>query len=169
MVVSHVADGPPSHALHGSLELGSSPDAAFHFICEVEKWPLWLSFLRSARRVDPDPGPFGEGSEIALRGTIPGDVEEYYEVERYIAGHIVSLVGLYSTRRRIDFRIERKSQSARLVVRVDYPAYGGALGAFIDRLTARRRLASALDASLAQLKGLVDFKSATHDRALVDF
>ncbi len=158
-----------SDALHCSLDLGSSPEAAFAFICEVEKWPLWLSFLRSARRIDLDPIPFGEGCEVAVRGAIPGDAEEYYEVERFIDGHMVSFVGLYSTRRRIDFRIERKSQSARLVVRLDYPAYGGPLGAFIDRMTARRRLASALDVSLEHFRGLIEFKERTQDRELVDF
>jgi hypothetical protein len=42
------------------------------------------------------------------------------------------------------------------------------LGAFIDRLTARRRLDQALGDSLLHFKGLVEFRDATEDR-LIDF
>jgi len=155
-------------SLTGSQDLQSSPEAAFALICEVEKWPVWLSFLRSARLVDPEK-PLGLGSEIALRGAIPGEEEELYEVDQFLDGHIVTLVGAYSVRRRIDFRIERKSARSKLVVRVDYPSYGGTLGAFIDRLTARRRLDRALGDSLVHFKGLVEFKDSAPDAILEDF
>ena len=156
-------------AIIGSQDLASTPEAVFALICEVEKWPVWLSFARTSRRVD-EKQPLGMGSEVALRCAIPGEDEELYEVDRFLEGHIVSLVGAYSVRRRIDFRIERKSERTKLVVRLDYPAYGGVLGALIDRMTARRRLESALDDSLVHFKGLVEFRDeAAPEGVLSDF
>jgi len=162
------ADRMSSNALQGSQDLSSSPECAFALVCEVEKWPVWLSFARSARRLDEGKA-LELGSEIALRGAIPGEEEELYEVDQFLEGHIVSLVGAYSLRRRIDFRIERKSNRSKIVVRVDYPAYGGVLGALIDRMTARRRLESALEDSLVHFKGLVEFDAAPRDELLADF
>jgi len=157
---------PSPNALHASLDFATSADVAFALICEVEKWPLWLSFLVSARRTDGE--ALGLGSEVALRGAIPGEPEELYEVDQFLDGHIVSLVGAYSMRRRIDFRIERKSARSKLVVRFDYPAYGGAIGSLLDRLTNRRRLSLALDRSLEHFRGLVEFKGLD-DPLLADF
>jgi hypothetical protein len=157
---------PSASALHASLDFATSADVAFRLICEVEKWPLWFSFLVSARRTDAQ--PLCLGSEVALRGAIPGEPEELYEVDQFLDGHIVSLVGAYSVRRRIDFRIERKSERSKLIVRVDYPAYGGALGSLVDRLTNRRRLSLALEQSLEHFGGLVEFKGLD-DPLLADF
>ena len=156
------------NALHCSQDLASTPEAAFALICEVEKWPVWLSCLRSARRLD-ESAPFGRGSDVAIRGQLAGDEEELYEVDQFLEGHIVSLVGAYSLRRRIDFRIERKSRVSKLVVRVDYPSYGGAFGALIDRMTARRRLDRALSDSLVHFKGLVEYRDVPGDPLLADF
>ncbi|GAC1523564.1 MAG: hypothetical protein NVS2B8_06170 [Vulcanimicrobiaceae bacterium] len=161
------ADRTSPSAITSSQDLVSSPEAAFALICEVEKWPVWLSFLTSARRLDDR--PLRLGSEIALRGAIPGDPEELYEVDRYLDGHIVSLVGAYSVRRRIVIRIERKGQRAKAVVHVDYPAYGGVIGAIFDRMTARRRLEGALDESLLHFKSLVEFRDVDKDQLLADF
>jgi hypothetical protein len=156
------------NAILGTQDLSSSPEAAFALICEVEKWPVWLSFAKTARRLD-ESMPLQLGSEVALRGAIPGEDEDLYEVDRYLDGFIVSLVGAYSVRRRIDFRIERKGERAKLVVRLEYPSYGGVLGALIDRITSRRRLENALEESLIHFKGLVEFKDAAPDAVLSDF
>jgi len=155
-------------ALQCSQDLGSSPEAAFSLICEVEKWPVWLSFAKTVRRVD-ESVPLGLGSEVAVRCAIPGEEEELYEVDQFLDGHIVSLVGAYSLRRRLDFRVERKTDRAKVVVRVDYPSYGGILGSLIDRMTARRRLDRALEDSLVHFKGLVEFKDVASDEVLADF
>jgi hypothetical protein len=169
MVASYGStDRLSASALVSSQDLGSSPEAAFSLICEVEKWPVWLSFAKSVRRVD-DSVPFGLGSEVAVRSAMPGEEEELYEVDQFLDGHIVSLVGAYSLRRRIDFRIERKSDRSKLVLRVDYPAYGGILGSFIDRMTARRRLDRAIEDSLVHFKGLVEFRDVPRDEILADF
>ena len=149
-------DRPSPRALHRSQELASPARTAFDLACEVEKWPVWLSFIRSARRVVRDE-PIGLGSEVAIRSNVPGNEEELFEVDRFIPGHQLSLVGAFSVRRRIDIRVEQKSDRSRVVVRVDYPTYGGVIGKVIDRLTRRRKLAVALDESLVHFKGLCEY------------
>jgi hypothetical protein len=158
--------GQASGALVRSLDITTTAEIAFAHLCEIEKWPVWLSFLRSAQRVDA--GALGIGSEVALRSAIPGDDEQLFEVDRFIRNHMLSLVGAYSIRRRIEFRLEQKSSIVRLGVRVDYPAYGGALGALYDRMTTRRRLEAALGDSLVHLKGLAEF-GGSNGAALEDF
>ncbi len=168
MLASQRSVRPSTSALHCSQDLSSSSEAAFKLICEVEKWPVWLSFFKSARRLDDAP-LLKAGSEVAVRSAIPGEPEEIYEVDRFLAGHIVSFVGVYSVRRRIDFRVERHTQRSKLVVRLDYPAYGGVLGALYDRLTMRRRLETELELSLTHFKGLVEFTDVPKDSILADF
>ena len=146
----------------------ASPAAtAFARVCEVEKWPVWLSFLRSARLTEPHL-PFGAGSEVAIRSSLPGDEEELFEVDRFIDGHHVSLVGAFSCRLRLDFRIEQKSERSKLVVRLDYPTYGGIVASLVDRFTRRRKLDHALGDSLLHFKGLVEF-ACDGDGVLTDF
>jgi uncharacterized membrane protein len=158
-------DRPSARAIHRSQDVASPAATAFARICEIEKWPVWLSFLRSARCTEPDL-PLGLGSEVAIRSSLPGDDEELFEVDRFIPGHQVSLVGAFSCRRRFDVRVEQKSDRAKVVVRVDYPTYGGVLGALVDRFTRRPKLESALADSLLHLKGLVEYDG---DGLLADF
>ncbi len=136
-------------------------------ICAVDRWPVWLSFLRSARLAHPEV-PLTAGSEVIVRSTIPGEPEQMFEVERYWRNHMLSLVGVFSVRRRLEFRIERKSTSSRITAKVDYPAYGGRLSVLVDRLTARRKLAAALGESLLHFKGLVEYNQEP-DHVLADF
>ena len=112
--------------------------------------------------------PLALGAEIAIRSVIPGDEEEFFEIDQYIEGHMLSLVGAYSIRRRIDLRVERKTERSKIVVKLDYPTYGGVLGALIDRVTTRRRLDVALGDSLVHFKGLVEYERGP-DALLEDF
>jgi hypothetical protein len=160
-------DRPSARAIHRSQDVASPAATAFAKICEVEKWPVWLSFLQSARLTEPHL-PFALGTEIAIRSVaIPGDAEELFEVDRFIDGHHVSLVGAFSCRRRIDFRVEQKSERSKIVVRMDYPTYGGLTGRLVDRFTRRRRLEAALGDSLLHFKGLVEFEP--ENGVLADF
>ncbi len=144
-----------SHA--ASLDVASSAEDAFALLCAVEKWPVWLSFLRSARRVDGEAWP-SLGSEVIIRSSLPGEEEEIYEIDGYIANYRLSLVGAYSVRRRLDFRIEQRSACSKLHVLLTYPAYHGRIGSMLDRWRTGRRVASALDESLVHFKGLVEYK-----------
>jgi uncharacterized membrane protein len=158
---------PPSRGLHHTTDLDVSASTAFAFAREIEKWPVWLPFLRSARVVEPDL-PLRVGSEVAIASTLDADGEELYEVEAYIDGHLLALVGAYSIRRRIDVRIEGKGERSRIGVRFDYPTYGGVVGALIDRMTVRRNLDAALAEALVHFKGLVEYERSP-DAVLADF
>ena len=165
-VPAYTFDRPSARAIHRAQDVASPAATAFARICEVEKWPVWLSFLHTARLTEPHL-PFGEGSEVAIRSRIAGDEEELFEVDRFIPGYHVSLVGAFSCRRRLDFRVEQKSERSKVVVRLDYPTYGGVLAAIVDRFTRRRRLDLALGDSLLHFKGLVEFER--EDGLLADF
>jgi hypothetical protein len=159
-----ITRGLQSHS--ASLDLECEPEEAFRLLCAVEKWPVWLSFLRSARRASGD-GDLALGGEIVIRSSLPGDEEELYEIDGLIANYRLSLVGAYSVRRRLEFRIERRSTSSKLHVRLTYPAYHGRFGTLLDRWQRGRRVATALDDSLVHFKGLVEFKR--DEPVLADF
>jgi hypothetical protein len=166
LLTSQALDRPSGRAVYRTQDVASPASTAFARICEVEKWPVWLSFLRSARLTEPQV-PLQAGSEVAISSRLLGEDEELFEVDRFIAGYHVSLVGAFSCRRRLDFRVEQKSERSKVVVRVDYPTYGGVVASLVDRLTRRRRLDVALGDSLLHFKGLVEFERP--DGLLVDF
>jgi hypothetical protein len=157
MAVTDNAFVPGLQSHSASLDLDCSAEEAFGLLCAVEKWPVWLSFLRSARRAASD-RELAVGSEVVIRSWLPGDEEEVFEIDGLIANYRLSLVGAYSLRRRFEFRIERRTSSSKLHVRLAYPAYHGRLGTFLDRWQRGRRVASALDDSLVHFKGLVEYK-----------
>ena len=136
-----------------SQDLDVPSERAFGLLCDVARWPDWLSFVRAAQIEGG--APLGPGAEIAIDASIPGG-DGAFEVEHFIAGHVLSLIGAYSVRRRLDFRIEGLGLRCRLVVRLDYPAYGGVLGGLFDQVTARPRLTQALAVSLIHFKNLVE-------------
>jgi hypothetical protein len=166
MLVTDDAIGPGLQSHRASLDLACSPEDAFALLCAVEKWPVWLSFLRSVRRSDSH-SQLGMGSEVVVRSWLPGEEEELYEVDGLITNYRLSLVGAYSLRRRFEFRIERRTSCSKLHARLDYPAYHGRLGTFLDRWQRGRRVANALDESLIRFKGLVEYNR--DGPALADF
>jgi uncharacterized membrane protein len=165
-VPSYTFDRPSTRAVYRAQDVASPAATAFARICEVEKWPVWLSFLHSARLTEPHL-PFDVGTEVAIRSSALGEGEELFEVDRLIPGFHISLVGVFSCRRRLDFRVEQKSERSKVVVRLDYPTYGGVFAALVDQFTRRRRLEAALGDSLLHFKGLVEFDR--DDGLLTDF
>jgi uncharacterized membrane protein len=142
-----------------SLDIESPVEDAFALLCAVEKWPVWLPFLRSATLANPA-SPLSVGTEVIVRSSLPGHDEQLYEVDQFITNFHLSLVGAYSVRRRIDFRIERKTSRAKLRVNVSYPAYGGRFGEMVDAFKHGRKLERLLDESLVHFKGLVEYRMA---------
>ncbi len=147
--------GLQSHS--ASLELECCAEDAFALLCAVEKWPVWLSFLRSARRQNSE-SQLNVGSEVVIRSRLPGDEEQLYEVDAFIANYRLSLVGAFSMRRRLDFRIERRTSCSKLHVLLAYPAYHGRIGGLLDRWQRGRRVSNELDESLIHFKGLVEYQ-----------
>jgi len=145
-----------------SLDIESPVEDAFALLCAVEKWPVWLPFLRSATLADPA-SPLSVGTEVIVRSSLPGDEEQAFEVDQFISNFHLSLVGLYSVRRRLDFRIERKTSRAKLHVKLSYPAYGGRLGALMDAWKHGRRFERGLDDALVHFKGIVELAVIDRD------
>ena len=98
------------------------------------------------------------GSDVVVRSCLPEEEEQLYEVDAYIANYHLSLVGAYSTRRRLDFRIEQKTSRSKMHVRLSYPAYHGWVGGLLDRWRHGRRLSTALNEALEHFKGLVEYR-----------
>jgi uncharacterized membrane protein len=165
-IVTDALAHPGLRSFSASLDLDSPVEDAFALLCAVEKWPVWLPFLRSATRVESG-SPLCVGTEVVVRSRLPGDEEQLYEVDQFIANFHLSLVGAYSVRRRLDFRIERKTTRARLHVKLSYPAYGGRLGAMLDAWRHGRRFERGLGEALLHFKGLVEYR--TGDAVLADF
>ncbi|HEV3158001.1 MAG TPA: SRPBCC family protein [Candidatus Baltobacteraceae bacterium] len=145
-----------SQALIGSHHLAVPASAVFDLISEVEKWPVWFSLLTSVRIAEPGLR-LDLGTELLIRSRIPGEDEQIFEVDQYRKDRLLSLVGAYSLRRRIEFRIEPRDEFSSLQIRLDYPVYGGVVGQFFDQLTARRRLTAQLKDSLIHFTGLVEY------------
>lgn len=165
---SAVANRTGTRLLSASVDVQTAAEAAFSVLCAVEKWPVWLSFLRSARVVDGS-APLGVGAEIVLRSAIPGEDEQLFEIDHFITNHQLSLVGAYSVRRRLDFRLERKTSLCKLHARLEYPSYGGRLGALYDAVRTGRKLAAALEESLLHFKHLAEYNPSPKDELLADF
>lgn len=165
-IVTDALSQPGLRSFSANLDIETAPAEAFALLCAVEKWPVWLSFLRSTKLVYPR-APFGLGSEVLIRSSLPGHEEQLYEVDQFIANYHLSLVGAYSVRRRLDFRIEQKTSRSKLHVKLTYPAYHGRIGAMVDQWRHGRKLDRALDDALVHFKGLVEYRD--NDGVLSDF
>lgn len=165
-IMTDALSRPGLRSYGASLDIDSPVEDAFALLCAVEKWPVWLSFIRSAKTADPA-SPLALGAEVVLRSTLPSDEEQLYEVDQFIRNYHLSLVGAYSVRRRIDFRIERKTARAKIHVKLTYPAYGGRMGAAVDAWRNGRKLERVLDDALVHFKGLVEYRSS--EAVLADF
>jgi hypothetical protein len=146
-----------TRSLTASVDLESPAEDVFTLLCSVEKWPVWLLFLHSARRVEYNE-PIGLGSDVVLRSEVAGEAEQLYEVDQFITNHHLSLVGAYSVRRRVEFRIERKTTLSRLHVRVSYPAYHGRVGGMLEWWRRGRRVLRQLQSAMTNFKGLVEYR-----------
>ncbi len=159
---------PGTQLLAAAIDVQAPAETAFSLLCAIEKWPVWLSLLRRAVLLDA-PRPVGVGSEIRLASTIPGHDEELFEVDHFIMNYQLSLVGAFSVRRRLDFRVERKTTRCKVHARIEYPAYGGKLGVLYDGLRVGRKLATQLEESLVRFKHLAEYQPVEKDELLADF
>jgi uncharacterized membrane protein len=175
MAISRPSTGPGPVApragtrlLTAAVDVQAAAETAFSLLCAVDKWPVWLGFLRSAQLLETTDA-LGLGSEILLRSAIPGQDEQLFEVDHFITNHQLSLVGAFSVRRRLDFRIERKTTRCKVHARLEYPAYGGQLGALYDALRSGRKLATQLNESMVHFKHLAEYDPTPKDDLLADF
>ncbi len=153
--------------IRASIEVQKPAESAFSLLCAVEKWPLWLPFLRTAK-IRERGEALQLGSEITVRSAIPGEPDQLFEVDRFIQNHHVSLVGAYSTRRRLDFRLEAQSKRSRLHAKLEYPSYGGRLGAMYARFRSARKLTAQFQEAVVHFKHLAEYETEK-DALLADF
>ena len=144
-----------SSQLVATEELNVSADIAFSRICAVQTWPVWLSFVKRAELEDRT-SLLTHDSDILLLSDLFDGKEEVFEVEELIEPYLLTLVGAFSCRRRIQFRVESKNEISRVIVKIAYPTYGGIVRKYTDRLMFRRKLHTALAQSLQTFKGLVE-------------
>jgi uncharacterized membrane protein len=156
-IVTDAHARPGLRSYSANLDIDAPVEEAFALLCAVEKWPVWLPFLRSATLADPA-SPLTVGTEVIVRSSLPGHAEQLYEVDQFISNYNLSLVGAYSVRRRLDFRIERKTSRAKIHIKFVYPAYGGRFGELVDAWKHQRRLERSLDEGLIHFKGLVEYR-----------
>ena len=148
----------PVHLVIGE-DLEVTPEVAFARLCSVETWPVWLSLVKRTD-VHPAQGHLRHGSDVTLWSELYRDQPDLYEVEEIIPPYILVFVGAYSCRRRLEFRLERRGERSRLVVKMSYPVYGGRLFEALDRITVRPKLIAALQHSLQTFRGLVEHDAA---------
>lgn len=161
-IVTDALARPGLRSYSASLDVESPVEDVFALLCAVEKWPVWLPFLRSASLADPA-SPLIVGSEVIVRSSLPGETEQRFEVDQLIANYHLSLVGVYSLRRRLDFRIEQKTSRSKVHVKLSYPAYGGRVGVMIDAWKHGRRLEQGLDEALVHFKGMLELAVIDRD------
>ncbi|MGH7737863.1 MAG: hypothetical protein ACREMP_08370 [Candidatus Tyrphobacter sp.] len=154
-----------TRSFNASVDLESSAEDVFSLLCSIEKWPVWMPLVRSASRVTHGE-PIALGSEIVLRSQTPGEGEELYEVDQFITNHHLSLVGAYSIRRRVEFRVEQKMTRSRLHVRLCYPAYHGRIVALLEWWRRGRKRFAQLQGAMTNFKGLVEYRR--NDPVLAD-
>jgi hypothetical protein len=152
-------------SLVASEKLNVSADIAFSRICSIQTWPVWLSFVKRAE-LDGYPGVLTTSSDILLASDLSDGKEEVFEVEELIEPYLLTLVGAFSCRRRIQFRVESQDDVSKVIVKIAYVTHGGLLQKYADYLTSRRKLHSALVQSLQTFKALVEHDATErHERA----
>src|SRR5579875_1480131 len=97
-IVTDALAHPGLRSYSASLDIETPVEEAFALLCAVEKWPVWLPFIRSAALADPA-SPLGAGAEVLIRWNLPGPGELLFEVDQFIANYHLSLVEAYSVRR----------------------------------------------------------------------
>ncbi len=157
-IVTDALARPGLRSYSASLDIESPVEDAFALLCAVEKWPVWLPFLRSATLADPA-SPLSVGTEVIVRSSLPGHDEQALR-NRSIHHELPPLAGRRILRAApLDFRIERKTSRAKIHLKFSYPAYGGRFGAMVDAWKHGRRLERVLDEALVHFKGLVEYRS----------
>lgn len=145
-----------SHA----VDIAAPAEHVFERVSDLTHWPAWFGCVVSASQ--PQDQALGLGVEIHVcMHAGRRRWQETLEVTRFITNAFLSFEALYSTARRIDFRVERRGSITRLCCAVGYPVYGGLAPAIYDVLIGRRKVRSGVRDSLVHLKNIVEEKVGT--------
>ncbi len=144
-------------------------ESAFAFVADISRWPVWISSIVSAQHPHQRPVALDEELLLCLHAG-KKRWHEHFEVTRFVRNAFLSLEGVYSAARRIDFRFEQRGKQTRVACAIGYPLFGGMLTRAFDAITRRPRVTREVRDSLHRLKGLLEerVESATIDDALFD-
>jgi len=151
------------------VEVAVPVDDAFAFATDITRWPVWISSVVCAEQPDRRPVALDQELLLCLQAGRKR-WHERFEVTRFVHNAFLSLEGVYSAARRIDFRFEQRGQKTRVACAIGYPMFGGLLARWLDSAFRRRRVRRELRESLLRLKGLLEerVESATIGESLFD-
>jgi uncharacterized membrane protein len=127
----------------------------YEFVTDVTRWPVWMSSIVNAQHPESLPLAVDEELLVCLHAG-KRRWQETFEVKRLVRNAFLSLEGLYSAARRIDFRFEQRGRQTRVACAIGYPLFGGMLARWVDAISRRRRVRRDLRDSLVRLKGLLE-------------
>lgn len=127
----------------------------FDFVTDIARWPVWMSSVVNAQHPESLPLAVDEEFLVCLHAG-KRRWQETFEVKRLVRNAFLSLEGLYSAARRIDFRFEQRGKQTRVAYAIGYPLFGGVFARCVDALSRRRRVRRDLRDSLVRLKGLLE-------------
>lgn len=127
----------------------------YDFVTDVSRWPVWMSSIVNAQHPECLPLAVDEELLVCLHAG-KRRWQETFEVKRLVRNAFLSLEGLYSAARRIDFRFEQRGGQTRVACAIGYPLFGGMFTRWIDAISRRRRVRRDLRDSLMRLKGLLE-------------
>jgi uncharacterized membrane protein len=142
-----------SHA----VDIAAPAEQVFERVSDLTHWPTWFGCVVAASQ--PQERALGLGAEIHVcMHAGRRRWQETLEVTRFITNAFLSFEALYSTARRIDFRVERRGRITRLACSIGYPVYGGLAPTIYDVLIGRRRVRNGVRDSLVHLKNMIEEK-----------
>jgi len=127
----------------------------FDFVTDVSRWPVWMPSVVNAQQPEAQPPAIDEELLVCMHAG-SRRWQETFEVKRLVRNAFLSLEGLYSAARRIDFRFEQRGKQTRIACAIGYPLFGGVIARAIDAMSRRRRVRRDLRDSLVRLKGLLE-------------
>jgi len=145
-----------SHA----VDIAAPAEDVFECVSDLMRWPTWFGCVVSASQPQDHALALGVEIHVCMHAG-RRRWQETLEVTRFITNAFLSFEALYSTARRIDFRVERRGRTTRLGCSIGYPVYGGLAPAVFDVLTGRRRVRNCVRDSLVHLKNMVEEKVGT--------
>ena len=138
-----------------SVDIAAPAEHVFDYVSDLTRWPTWFGCVVSASQLQGSAPALGAEIHVCMHAG-RRRWQETFEVTRFITNAFLSFEALYSTARRVDFRVERRGRTTRLGCSIGYPVYGGLAPALFDVLIGRRRVRNGIRQSLVHLKNIVE-------------
>ena len=137
------------------VDVRAPAEQVFAYVADLSRWPMWFGCVVSAQQAEERPLDLDEEVRLCLHAG-RRRWQESFEVTRFMRNAFLSIEGLLSAARRIDFRFERRGQLTRLSCAIGYPVFGGLLAVAADALFHRPQIRRELRDSLVHLKNMLE-------------